>query len=304
MLNNCFFNSNIFLWAKKIGRPLILDGASGSFLQNKGFQSHPDLWMSYISVEHPDVLLNLHKTYCKAGADIITTNTFRSNPNATKNQTGKYSSENLVKNSLGIAREAAATYTVFVAGSNPPAEDCYQKERKISKKNLIYNHHKHIDLLMNYGSDFILNETQSHFDEIKIICNYCFKRNVPYLISLFFTDDLRILSGESIYEVINFAKDFNPLAISFNCIPPDSFKKLDFGTLSKHSWGVYLNCIGDQNPKGKLHCGINPEDYSELLAKYLKNKPSFFGGCCGTTPAHIKKIKELIDEKIRNKNTC
>src|SRR5690606_37986424 len=107
---------------------------------------------------------------------------------------------NFVRKSVTIAIEARDNLPVLIAGSNAPAEDCYQAERTLSKKDITYNHHKHIDLLMNAGCDFVLNETQSHIDEILIICKYCRKENIPFVISLFFNDELKLLSGEKLSD--------------------------------------------------------------------------------------------------------
>ena len=176
---------NLFSLAKRINRPLILDGAMGSMLQEIKVKSKGSLWMSYANIENPDKVYSIHKKYIEAGADIITTNTFRTNPNALK-EFPKLKSEKLVKAGVDLAKKAKGKLPVLIAGSNAPAEDCYHEKRTISKKELSYNHKKHIDLLMSAGCDFILNETQSHLDEIKIIAQYCNQRKVPYVLSFFF----------------------------------------------------------------------------------------------------------------------
>ena len=124
---------------------------------------------------------------------------------------------------LKLAKYAVNDYPVFIAGSNAPAEDCYQKNRTLSIKKLEYNHHQHIDLLMDNGVDFILNETHSHFDEIKIICEYCSKNDLPFVLSLFSINGNSLLDGFKLIDAINFIISFKPLAISFNCINSDVF---------------------------------------------------------------------------------
>ncbi len=76
---------------------------------------------------------------------------------------------------------------------------------------------------MKNGCDFVLNETQSHFDEIKIICDYCCNKNVPFVISLLVNNKLTLLSGENVLEVLKFIKDRNPISIGFNCMTADVF---------------------------------------------------------------------------------
>ena len=305
---------NPFALSKRIGRPLILDGAMGSMLQQSGLKSEGSLWMSLANITHPDMVFSIHSKYVKAGADIITTNTFRTNPFAVKNYNSKLSAEKLVKESVKIAFDAAKGFPVFVAGSNAPAEDCYQRKRTISQKELQINHHNHINLLMDNGCHFILNETQSHLDEIKIICKFCYEHNILHVFSLYVDERLNILSGEKIFDVIPMVLDFAPLAIGINCIRQNTFMKIYKRLKSTLIWGAYLNCLPSQKPSFSLAqaggsgdftddnivCGVSPTEYKITIENILPKMPSFIGGCCGSTPGHINKIKQLLDGKIRN----
>lgn len=290
---------NLFSYSRKINRPLLLDGAMGSLLQQKGVKSIGTLWTSLANVKHPNLVIDIHQSYLKAGADIITTNTFRTNPSAVSGQT-KYDFKKLVKASVRLAKQAAKNYNVLVAGSNAPAEDCYQVKRTISKIELEYNHKNHINELMKNGCDFILNETQSHFDEIKIICDYCNNKSIPFILSLLVSDKNKLLSGHSINEVLRFIMDRNPLAIGFNCITPKVFATVIKTINLNFNWGVYLNLGGGSYHQRKLVTSLSPIDYVKFISKYLNEHPSFVGGCCGSNPSHIKKLREVLDGKFSN----
>lgn len=290
---------NLFTFASKVNRPLLLDGAMGSLLQQKGIKFEGKLWTSLANLKDSNIVYNIHKSYIKAGADIITTNTFRTNPAAVNSQQ-KIKFEKFVKVSVQIAQEAAKGQNVLIAGSNAPAEDCYQVGRMISKKELEYNHKKHIDELMKNGCDFVLNETQSHFDEIKIICDYCNKKNIPFVVSLLVNENLRLLSGETIFEIINFIKHTGAMCISFNCISPFVFSKLIRKVTFNFNWGMYLN-LGHGNYNSRIiSTAISPSAYSDIVKKYFPQSPSIIGGCCGSNPAHIKKLREMLDGRFNN----
>ncbi|MCL5028964.1 MAG: homocysteine S-methyltransferase family protein [Bacteroidetes bacterium] len=291
---------NPFALAKRINRPLILDGAMGSMLQQIGNKPEGSMWMSMINLTHPEQVLRIHEQYILAGADIITTNTFRTNPAAIDNYKKKIDINKLIKQSVGIAIDAAKDLPVFIAGSNAPAEDCYQVQRKISKKALELNHKEHIELLIDNGCHFILNETQSHFDEIKLICNYCSKNKIPYIISLFTNENLKLLSGERIEYVINFILDYSPLAISLNCIRQETFFKFFNRPNFDFNWGTYLNCGSGEFTDEDITCGVSPVEYNNLIKKILVKSPSFIGACCGSSPEHIKQIKMLLDGNSKN----
>ncbi len=291
-MNN--FNVNIFSEARKSGRPLILDGAMGSLLQQKGFESGGASWMTEINEKNPEKIIEIHKEYIVAGADIITTNTFRTNP-AAFHASEVINISKYVENAVKLAIESVRNSSVVIAGSNPPAEECYQSERLISNKILEQNHHNHIDLLINSGVDFILNETFSHLDEIIIVCNYCSSENIPYTISLYLNDELRLLSGETLKDSLNLIKKHNPFAIGLNCISPEHFEKAFKSMDSNYNWGFYLNCGFDEHNVNEIKCRVAPKTYGEIVKKYLEYQPSFIGACCGSSPEHIKTIKRILD---------
>lgn len=293
-----FEKKNIIEFYKHVKRPLILDGAIGSLLQQRNVGMHEILWSSYANIIAPKKVIEVHREYINAGADIITTNTFRTNPFAYSNASLEISNSDYVKRSVELAHQAiVGNENVFVAGSNPSAEDSYQRERKISQYEIELNHKNHIDLLWKNGVDFVLNETQSHFDEIKIICEYCSKNQIPYIISLFVTEEGKILSGESLNEILKFVTNFNPIAIGINCISPVTFNKIVKGVEREMRWGFYLNCGSGNFTDKEIFEGITPANYINIIDKCFNNNLFFIGSCCGSSPEHTKAIKEFIIEK-------
>jgi homocysteine S-methyltransferase len=159
------------------------------------------------------------------------------------------------------------------------------------------NHKKHIDLLIDSNVHFILNETQSHLDEIEIICKHCSQSNIPFVMSLYLDSSLRILSGQSFGSVLTFILEYAPLAIGVNCISPEIFNKIFELEYFNHNWGFYLNCGSGLPTDKNISCGVNPVDYLKTVQKSLNKQPSFIGSCCGSDPSHTKKIREYLDGK-------
>lgn len=276
-------------------KPLILDGAIGSYIQQLGFMTDDILWTTKVNFENPELIVQIHREYIDAGANIITTNTFRTNP-ASLNKSGlSFSSPDYVKQAVSLANQAADGRNVLIAGSNAPAEDCYQKLRTLSYVELEKNHKYHIDLLIDNDVHFILNETQSHVDEIKIICQHCNKNSIPYVISLYLDDNLNLLSGESVEYVLTFLQDYNPMAIGFNCISTEVFQNLIRSTKLPVHWGYYLNC-GSGSPQDKvINCGVNPDEYLQIVKTSMEYHPSFVGSCCGSNPEHTKSLRKFFN---------
>jgi len=288
--------SKILFSEGKHHKPLVLDGASGTYLAQKGFLAHPYLWYSHLNLDDPKSVKNMHSEYINAGAGIITTNTFRTNPAAFKKSNIGVTNYELVNRSVKISVEAIGEKNIIIAGSNAPAEDCYQTNRTISLFELEYNHKKHIEMLWNAGSDFILNETQSHWDEIEIICKFCSENNLPYVVSLYFNENLKILSGEELGEIINFVISYNPLAISFNCVSHQTIRKFLVQKKIEFPTGFYLNCGLSLVAENMISYCMEPETYAETVRNIIGPDTVFIGSCCGSSPLHTAKLKELIGE--------
>jgi len=285
---------------KSINRPLILDGANGSLLKQVTKFEDNILWSSIINIKNPEKVIALHKEYIDSGADIITTNTFRTNPTVYKQSNINFSNEEFVLRSVQLAIEACDKKEIIIAGSNAPAEDCYQTKRTIPKYELEYNHKKHIELLWESGVDVIWNETQSHLDEIEIISKFCSSNSIPFVMNFFFTSEFNLLSGEPLTKAINMVEDYSPLCIGFNCIKPELFIKYSENNVLPKSWGLYLNCGAGNVEDKNISCGIEPKDYIELIKPFLESNPLFVGTCCGSNPNHTKAIKEYFNEVYRN----
>jgi len=285
--------TNIFSIAKKYKNPLILDGAMGSLLQQEGFPGKDSSWMTYVNTESPETIISIHEEYMNAGASIITTNTFRTNPLAL----GDISlSKDEVKKAVSLAKQAVKNEKIYIAGSNAPVEDCYQKERTLNYNELQKNHTYHIDFLIHSNVDFILNETQSHLDEIRIICEHCFANSIPYVVSLYIDENLNILSGEKVEDVVEFVWKQDALAVGINCISAEVFSKLMKNLNTENiNFGFYLNSLEGSNKDSNIICSLSPSEYGKTVRNYLNLKPSFIGACCGSSPEHIKEIKKIID---------
>lgn len=296
IVNPISVQNNPFKKSKELSKPLVLDGAMGSYLQQKGFIPDDKLWMTKLISMNPEEIIKVHKEYIEAGADIITTNTFRTNPSAFESSGISYP-DDYVDQAVELAKSSVLGRDIFIAGSNAPAEDCYQKQRTLSNSKLEVNHKNHIDLLIVNGVHFIINETQSHFDEIEIICEHCSNSNIPFVISLYLDSSLSILSGESLGSVLSFILEYAPLAIGINCISSEVFNHILELEHFNFNWGFYLNCGAGSPTDKNVSCGVSPTNYLKNVQKSLIKQPSFIGSCCGSNPSHTKIIREYLDGK-------
>lgn len=284
-----------------LDRPLILDGAMGSLLQQKNIPLHKSLWASIVNITYPEIIIKIHKEYINAGAEILTSNTFRTNPNAVRQSNINITDEEFIRCGVQLAIDSTESENgLIIAGSNAPAEDCYQAERLLAYNKLDYNHKLHIEQLWEDGCDIIWNETQSHWDELKIICTFCSENSYPFVVNLYFNNELNLLSGEPLSEAVSFITDFSPKGIGFNCIKPQMLKKYFENNIPPKNWGFYFNCSSGIVSDELIQCDLDPQKYAEEIKPLLKMNPIYVGSCCGSNPSHTRAIKELFNELYRN----
>jgi 5-methyltetrahydrofolate--homocysteine methyltransferase len=310
-------------------RILILDGAMGTMIQNfqleendfrgSRFKDHPcslkgnnDL----LSLTQPEIIKKIHKTYLEAGADLIETNTFSS----TSIGMADYQMEDLAYElnyeSAKIAKEVADEFTAktphqkrYVAGSIGPTNKTASMSpdvndpgyRAVTFDELVKAYREQVLGLIAGGADVLLIETI--FDtlnakaallateEIRIEKQI----DIPIMISGTITDASgRTLSGQTV-EAFHISLSHIPvLSLGFNCaLGADQLlpyvKRLSEQSeafISAHPNAGLPNAFGAYDQ--------SPEEMQELIEEYLKqNVVNIIGGCCGTTPEHIRLIAEV-----------
>jgi 5-methyltetrahydrofolate--homocysteine methyltransferase len=310
-------------------RVLLLDGAMGTLIQQyklseseyrgERFINHThDLKgdIDVLSITKPDIIKKIHKEYIDAGADIIETNTF----NANRISQADYKLEEHVaemnKAAAILARQASDEHNkvnpekpVFVAGSIGPTNKTASISpdvndpgyRAITFDELVYAYAEQAEALIDGGVDILLIETV--FDTLNakaalFAIEEIFRKkdiHLPVMISVTITDASgRTLSGQTIEAFLNSVSWANPLSIGINCalgaraLKPyveELSKKAPF-FISTHPNAGLPNQFGsyDDSP-GKMS-----EELKEFLEAGIVN---IIGGCCGTTPDHIRAFAKL-----------
>lgn len=313
-------------------RILVLDGAMGTMIQNhqleeedfrgKRFASHPcplkgnnDL----LSLTQPDLIKEIHRAYLEAGADLIETNTFSS----TSIGMADYQMENLAYElnyeSAKIAKEVTREFLAktpdqkrYVAGSIGPTNKTASMSpdvndpgyRAVTFDELVNAYREQVLGLIDGGADVLLVETI--FDTLNAkaalfaIDSVKAEKQIaiPIMISGTITDASgRTLSGQTV-EAFRISLSHLPiLSIGFNCaLGADQLlpyvKRLSNQSeafVSAHPNAGLPNAFGEYDQ--------TPEEMQALIEEYLKqNVVNIIGGCCGTTPDHIRLIAEVAKQ--------
>ncbi|NVJ89658.1 MAG: homocysteine S-methyltransferase family protein [Flavobacteriaceae bacterium] len=310
-------------------RILVLDGAMGTMLQaykfseedyrGERFKDHPvslkgnnDL----LSLTQPQAIKTIHRKFLEAGADIIETNTF----SGTTIAMADYKMEDLVYElnyqSAKIAKEVANEFTAnnslkprFVAGSIGPTNRTASMSpdvndpgfRAVTFNELRVAYKQQAEALLDGGVDILLVETVFDtlnakaalfaIEEIKEERNI----NIPVMLSGTITDASgRTLSGQTAEAFLISISHIPLLSVGFNCALGASLlqphleaiaNKTEFA-ISAHPNAGLPNAFGEYDE--------SPEEMGSYIEDYLKrNLINIIGGCCGTTPEHIKVIDEI-----------
>ncbi len=284
------------------GPALCLDGATGTELERRGHAAGLPLWSTHALLDAPEVLAEIHADYARAGAEILTANTFRTQRRtlergaAERPGLGERDAD-LTAQAVSLARRGAAAghRPIWVAGSAPPLEDCYRPDRVPGDRALRREHARHMENLAAAGVDLVLVESMNSIREAVTACRAARDHGLPSLVSFIVWEGGQLLSGESLEAATDRVASETPLAILVNCLPPSAVSAclpilggcgLDFG--------VYAN-LGAPDTAGGFErsetCG--PGEWAHHVAEWLAAGARIVGGCCGTTPSHVAAMAEV-----------
>ena len=282
------------------GPPLLLDGATGTELERRGARSQLPLWSAHALVEDPDLVGRIHADYVQAGAQILTANTFRTQRRTlVRGGLGERAAE-LTALAVELARHAAAETAphreVLVAGSAPTLEDCFRPDLVPDDAALAREHTEHAAHLAKAGVDAILVETMNTSREAVAALRAARGTGVPALASFVCSAGPRLLSGEALEDALAAAEMEDPLAVLVNCLPPSKVAAcLPALRASGLPFGVYANLGEPEDERGLARSeDCAPEEFAEWASAWLDAGARIVGGCCGTTPAHVRAIAQRM----------
>ncbi|NOI38776.1 methionine synthase [Vibrio sp. 070316B] len=313
-------------------RILLIDGGMGTMIQDYKLEEqdyrgerfadwHSDLKGNndLLVLTQPKLIKDIHSQYLEAGADILETNTF----NATTIAMADYDMESLSEEinfaAAKLAREAADEWTAktpekprFVAGVlGPTNRTCSISPdvndpgyRNVSFDELVEAYSESTRALIKGGSDLILIETifdtlnakacafavESVFEEVGI--------TLPVMISGTITDASgRTLSGQTTEAFYNALRHVKPISFGLNCaLGPDELREYvgEMSRISESYVSAHPNA-GLPNAFGEYD--LSPEDMAEHVKEWAESGfLNLIGGCCGTTPEHIRQMAEAVED--------
>lgn len=285
----------------KTASPLILDGATGSELTRRGVDTDLPLWSANALITNPSAVLQMHRDYIVAGADIITTNTFRTTRRTCLHANLPDRSEELTALAINLAQNARAefpSHKVLIAGSIAPLEDCYRPELVPPDAELRVEHAELARRLADNGVDFIILETMNTIREAYAACAAAKATGKEVIVSFICNNRGTILGGDSLSDAVTALADLRPDGFSLNCVSARHMAAplKELRSLTDLPIAVYANVghPGAQEPGEGFRREVGEEEYAACATEWLRLGASIIGGCCGTTPAYIAKLAEIL----------
>jgi 5-methyltetrahydrofolate--homocysteine methyltransferase len=275
---------------------LVFDGSMGTLLQAYGLKAG-ELPESY-NIKSPDIISDIHKAYIAAGADVIITNTFGAGRYKLKG-TG-LSVDEVIKSALKIAREAAGEK--LVAQDIGPIGQLMEPYGTLSFQDAYDTFKEQIIAGASSGADLILIETMSDIYEAKAAI-LAAKENshLPVICTMTFQADGRTLTGSDPITMVNIISNLGVDALGINCsLGPKEMVPVLSQILKYSAVPVIVqpNAGLPTIVNGKTVFNVSPEAFGQYMADMAAMGASMLGGCCGTTPDHIRALKKAIAGKI------
>ena len=277
-------------------RMLFFDGGLGSLLQARGLAPGelPETW----NLSKPEELISIHREYLEAGADIILTNTFGAN---------RFKYDNLseiveaaVRNAKTAVKEIGKK--AYVALDLGPTGKLLKPMGTLDFEEAVSVYAEVVRIGAKAGADLILIETMSDTYELKAAV-LAAKENsdLPVMATVVFDESSKLLTGATPEAVVSLLEGLRVDALGINCgLGPKQMKPIfeRLKNLSSTPLIITPNAGLPHTEDGKTVYDISPDEFAKEVTEIVKLGAHFAGGCCGTTPAHIKALTDSLKDYI------
>ena len=297
---------------KRIGEGLfLLDGAVGTLLMQQGIR--PGSGLVLANLEHGDIVIKIHKSYLDAGSDAIITNTLIAN----RIFLGKHNlAEKCVEinHAAALLARKAAGDSHYVLGNLGPTGDFLEPIGLLKPADVKLAYIEQAQALLSGGIDGFIIETMTAAEEmtaaieaVKSVCG-----TLPVFASMAFDPAgkaFRTSMGVDVETAVSKMVEAGADCIGFNCgtIPVGDYERL------AREFAAFARAIGDNRPVytepnagkpqlqgGGVVYGLLPEDFAAMMLDVYNAGVHIIGGCCGTTPDHIRAVAQLLKKHQRH----
>lgn len=279
----------------RLGRkPLFFDGAMGTILQEKGLAAGeaPELW----NLLHPKDVLSVHISYLEAGVDIISANTFGANP--FKCQENGVEPEEVIAAGVRLAHQAVeqAGHGVVALDIGPSGKLLFPMG-DLAFEEAVNAFAQMASAGADAGADCVLIETMNDLYEVKAaLLGVKEATSLPVFVTTTFDESGKLLTGGDIKAVAAVLEGLGADAIGMNCgLGPKQMLALikELRSLTSLPLVVNPNAGLPRERDGHTFFDVGPEEFSSCMKEIVLAGAWVIGGCCGTTPEHLRQTVKL-----------
>jgi len=287
----------------KSGKPLLADGAIGSIIIAKGLSAGacPELF----NLEQPDAVKEIAEAYIEAGADMIQTNTFGASPLKLRHYCLDDKTDELNRTAVRIAKEARAGKGVYIYGSCGPSGRLLKPYGDTEPEAMFESFKRQVSALIEEGVDLLCFETMTDLSEVKIAIQAArsISKDIPIAATMTFDKTPRgyfTIMGVTVEKAAAGLIEAGADVIGSNC--GNGIEKMveiaaEFKKYSDKPIIIQSNAGLPVLKDGEITYSETPEFMKEKAAELLDIGVSIIGGCCGTSPEHIRAFRSLIDAR-------
>jgi S-methylmethionine-dependent homocysteine/selenocysteine methylase len=283
------------------GRPVVLDGAGGTELERRGYIDRRRLWSAGAIEDAPAMVVQIHRDYIEAGAQVITTQTFTCCRRRFRKAGAEDLFEPLTRRGVALAiqaRREAGRPDVLIAGSLSPLEHCYHPELAPRGDDGYEEHLESVRFLAEAGADLLMVETMNTIDEARAALRAAQTSGLDVVVGFCCGREGRLLSGEPVREAVQTLDRLAPTAYAINCTPAPLATRAaaDLAAATRTPFGAYAN-VGEWSNGtwarvfgAEFIFNVDPDAYLQHAVTWREFGAAFVGGCCGTRPEHIHRL--------------
>lgn len=281
-------------------RPFLIgDGANGTGLASRGFLRQP---YDLANLEAPETVREVHRAYVEAGAEFIETNTFSAGRLRLEGARVDVAELNFA--GAALARQAAGN-RAFVLGAIGPAGKPLAPIGHITAADVTSSVREQAEALAEGGVDGFLLETYIDLEELRIAVDAVRAvSDLPILVSKAFIEDGEMLAEGYPARCAEAMAAMGVDAVGANCIVGPQ-RMLDLVRMMVEATDLPVLAMPTpglpQLVKGRIAYDTSPEYFAKAAVRLLEEGARIVGGCCGTTPDHIRELRQLTDRGVKTK---
>jgi 5-methyltetrahydrofolate--homocysteine methyltransferase len=276
-------------------RTILLDGAMGTQLAEAGVEMG-----GKANLSHPEVVSDIHRRYIESGADIIITNTLTMNRIFIESH--KVDVDVREVNLIGVRLARAAVHDgQYVLGDVGSTGKLLQPSGTLTEQEVYQTYIEQAQILAEGGVDGLIIETMTDLKEALCALRACKTTGLPVIASMSFEtarNSGRTIMGNTARDCARILSEESPDAIGTNCGSVTPTEMSEIVSYLREATGLPI--IAQPNAgrpifvAGRTMFDMNPSNFTEGVYKCIKAGAGLVGGCCGTSPAHIKALAEFL----------